>query len=303
MRNGDKQVKQLLVLSGKGGTGKTTILAAFALLAENKILVDCDVDAADLHLLLHPRVKHKEDFYSGKKAVIDPEKCIECGQCTEVCRYEAITEDFKVDRLACEGCNACVVVCPVEAVCLVDNRAGEWYISDTDHGQMVHARLGIAEDNSGKLVSHVRKIASEMAEKNGIDLVLIDGPPGIGCPVIASMSGIDIVLIVTEPTVSGVHDLERVLKLAQQFKVPATVCINKFDLNSSFSEKIAKICSEYEAGVVGQIPFNPEVVKALSQGKTVIEQNCGNVTETVINLWETLKEKLTDKTHETKDNV
>ena len=295
-------MKQIVVISGKGGTGKTVITASFAALAKNKVMADCDVDAADLHLLLEPNILEQHRYTSGRTAVIDRQLCQQCGKCVVACRFNAIGPTFVVDAISCEGCAFCSYICPVKAIDMQENLTGEWFISDTRFGPFVHARLGIAEENSGKLVSLVRKQAQELAKKKNADWVIIDGAPGIGCPVIASMSGIDLVLIVTEPTVSGVHDLERVLKLAQQFKVPALVCINKFDLNPAFSGKIAEVSGEYGATVAGQIPFNPDVVKALSQGKTVIEQNCGDVTDTVINIWETLKEKLADLQLENKSD-
>ena len=292
MNSENNNQKQFLILCGKGGTGKTTLTAAFAVLAQDKILVDCDVDAADLHLLLQPDIMHREDFYSGKRAFIDTSICTGCDECRRVCRYKAITEDFVVNKLSCEGCNACAVVCPAAAIELIDNRAGEWFVSDTNHGPMVHARLGIAEDNSGKLVAEVRKKARELAIENNASLILIDGPPGIGCPVISSMSGVDLTLIVTEPTVSGVHDLKRVLKVARQFNVPALVCVNKFDLNQEVTEQIENLCNSKKAVCVGHIPFDPEVVKALSRAENIVEHDCGEVTSRVTSIWRNCLEKL-----------
>ena len=213
-------MKELIVISGKGGTGKTSLMAAFASLAENKVLCDADVDAADLHLIMAPEVRERRDFQSGNTAVIDQDKCTECGQCLDLCRWNAISNDFEVNAIACEGCGVCVYFCPEKAIDFPENTCGEWFVSDTRFGPMVHARLGIAEENSGKLVTLVRQQAGKLAEAKNLDLILTDGPPGVGCPVIASVGGATAVLIVTEPTVSGVHDMQRVAQLAAHFKFP-----------------------------------------------------------------------------------
>ena len=212
-------MKQIVIISGKGGTGKTVITGAFAALAQKKVMADCDVDAADLHLLLEPSIRERHEFKSGKTAVIDKEKCVKCGKCIEVCRFEAINEKFNVDGVSCEGCAFCSFACPVDAIKMEENISGEWFISNTRFGPMVHAKLGIAEENSGKLVSLVRKQAKEAAEKTAADWVIIDGAPGIGCPVIASLSGIDCAVVVTEPTLSGLHDADRVISVAKHFGV------------------------------------------------------------------------------------
>ena len=224
-------MKELVILSGKGGTGKTSLTAAFAAVSKKSILCDAYVDAADLHLLMSPEIKQKTDFKGGGIAIIDPDKCTECGQCIELCRFDAISDDFVVDKIDCEGCGVCVDLCPEQAIDFPTQTCGEWYISDTRFGPMVHARLGIAEENSGKLVALVRQEARKFAEEKNIDLILTDGPPGVGCPVIASIGGATALLIVTEPTVSGIHDMTRALELAEFFKVPAMVLVNKYDLN------------------------------------------------------------------------
>lgn len=266
-------MKELIVISGKGGTGKTSLTAAFASLAENRILCDADVDAADLHLLMAPDIKERTDFQGGGVAVIDREFCTECGLCRELCRFDAISDDYEVDRIRCEGCGVCVDFCPEEAIDFPTKTCGEWYISETRFGPMVHATLGIAEENSGKLVTLVRREAREIAEKQNLDLIITDGPPGIGCPVIASIGGADAVLIVAEPSVSGIHDMERVAELATHFSVPATLCVNKFDLNLGQTKAIEDLAEKKQISVVGRIPFDPIFVESMIQGQTILEYN------------------------------
>jgi MinD superfamily P-loop ATPase len=278
-------MKELVVISGKGGTGKTSIVGSFAALAEKKVLADCDVDAADLHLLLAPRIREREDFFSSKSAVIEPERCVRCGKCREVCRYGAISEDYVVDRIACEGCGVCVHFCPEKAIDLRENRSGEWYVSDTRFGPLVHARLGIAEENSGKLVAQVRKIAKELAEREGLDLILIDGAPGIGCPVISSITGATAVLVVTEPTLSGIHDMKRVVDLAAHFQIPVFVCVNKFDLNTELTDQVEAFCQQHRLKLAGKIPYDTVVTKAMVQGRTVVEYSSGRVAKEIEKLW------------------
>ncbi|MFB0505758.1 MAG: ATP-binding protein, partial [Thermodesulfobacteriota bacterium] len=255
-------MRQLTVISGKGGTGKTTLTAAFASLAEGKVLADCDVDAADLHLILNPTVKRREPFSGGRSPVVDTEKCTKCGTCTEVCRFDAI-EDGEVDLIACDHCGLCVYACPENAITMEEDFNGEWFVSETDYGPMVHARLGMGEENSGKLVTVVRKEASEIAKERNLDLVIIDGPPGIGCPVISSIAGVDVVLVVVEPTLSGIHDMERILGLTSHFKIPALACINKYDINLANTRGIQKYCERNGVGVLGMIPFDSKVIDAL----------------------------------------
>ena len=264
-------MKELVVISGKGGTGKTSLMAAFASLAKNKVLCDADVDAADLHLIMDPDIIERHEFESGNTAIINPDMCTECGLCRELCRWDAISEDYEVDPIECEGCGVCVYFCPAEAIDFPINRCGEWFISDTRFGPMAHARLGIAEENSGKLVTLVRQQGKKLAEEKKLDLILTDGPPGVGCPVIASLGGATAVLIVAEPTVSGKHDMERVLQLAAFFKIPAMLCVNKSDLNLEATEDIENFAKEKDATVLGRIPFDPIFTKSMVLGKTIFE--------------------------------
>ncbi len=279
-------MKELVIISGKGGTGKTSLAASFAALCKNKVLADTDVDAPDLHLILSPKIKHEEAFKGGHKAIIDREKCTECGECQNLCRFEAISEDFVVDDIACEGCGVCVHFCPVEAISFPQRVCGKWFISDTRFGPMVHAQLGIAEENSGLLATLVRNQARVIAQENGLDLILTDGPPGIGCPVIATVAGATAAMIVTEPTVSGRHDLERVYGLTQHFQAPALACINKFDLNEHMTEEIEKFCKAQKIPLVGKIPFDPRVIEAVVNGKTIVEYANGSISEVIAQVWQ-----------------
>ncbi|MDY0262420.1 P-loop NTPase [Syntrophotalea acetylenica] len=294
--------KEITVISGKGGSGKTTVVSSLAMLVENKVLADNDVDAADLHLLLQPTVRQAHEFEGGDKAVIDAQLCIGCGKCAEACHFAAIhpvekTDSaqglvFQVDTLGCEGCALCQMVCPVAAVKLAPNVVGTWYVSETPFGPLAHARLGIAEENSGRLVTRVRRTAAELARAGGHDYILGDGPPGTGCPVIASLSGADRILIVTEPTVSGVHDMERVLELAEHFKIAALIVINKADLHAGQAQRIEEIAQQRNARVIARIPFDRQVNDALLAGKTVIEYGRGPAFEAMQQIWNHLKQEL-----------
>ena len=284
-------MKELVVISGKGGSGKTSILAGFASLAQNKVLCDADVDAADLHLIVDPYIKERHDFKSGHIAIVDPDLCTRCGICRELCRWEAISADFVVDHFECEGCGVCYYFCPENAIDFPVNTCGEWYISDTRFGPMAHARLGIAEENSGKLVTLIRQQGKKLAEAKGADLLLTDGPPGIGCPVIASLGGASSVLIVAEPTVSGRHDMERVAELAAFFKIPAMVCVNKFGLNPEQGRAIEAYAEEKGIKTMGRIPFDPAFTKSMVQGKTVIEYGDSPGAEAVKNLWRRVEQE------------
>lgn len=285
-------MKQIVVISGKGGTGKTVITAAFAALAKNAVFADCDVDAADLHLLLHPVIKERYEFKGGQVAVIDRRFCQQCGKCIPACRFSAISEDFVVDDIFCEGCGFCKFVCPYQAIRMEQKVNGEWFISDTRFGPFVHAKLGIAEENSGKLVTLVRQKAKEIAEKENRDLVIIDGSPGIGCPVIASLSGVDFAIVVTEPTLSGLHDAQRVIQVARHFGVSPKLIVNKFDLNTEVTEEIEDWCRSNNIPVIGKIKFDEAVVKAVVEGKAVIEYPDSEVKKDIISIWEFLEEKL-----------
>ena len=284
-------MKEIIILSGKGGTGKTSIVGSFAALAENKIMVDCDVDAADLHLLLRPKVSEEHDFWSGQVAAIDETECTQCGLCEEQCRFDAI-HDFKVDDVSCEGCGFCSHICPVEAIAMRDCLAGKWFVSDTEYGPLVHARLGIAQENSGKLVAAVRQQARERAEKMGLDYIISDGPPGIGCPVISSLSGVDLALLVTEPTLSGQHDLERVIGVCQYFGVPAAVCINKYDINEENTSRIEEYCRGQGVTVAARIPYDNSVTEAMVRGVPVVEYSHNGISRQIETLWKTVRQLL-----------
>jgi len=283
-----REIRQLAIVSGKGGTGKTTIAAAFAALAKGKVMVDCDVDAADLYLLLQPKILIQEKYFGKKSPHVDLDKCTKCGICREVCRFNAI-DNGVVDYISCEGCGFCSHVCPKDAIMMEEAFSGDWFVSETPYGPFVHARLGIGEENSGKLVTVVRKKAMEIAKENNLDLILIDGPPGIGCPVTASLTGVNLILAITEPTVSGIHDLERILKLADHFKIPSMVCINKFDLNLENSNKISLYCEKNGSQLIGKIPYEPKVVEALVKRKTVMDYPCNEVQGIIQRMWEQIE--------------
>ncbi|NOX97567.1 MAG: (4Fe-4S)-binding protein [Nitrospirae bacterium] len=281
-------MKELTIISGKGGTGKTVVTAGFASLAGDKVMADCDVDAADLHLILWPTVKYRENFYGSRSAFIKRELCNECGKCQEVCRFEAISNDFVVDKVSCEGCGVCTYFCPRKAIGLRDNLSGEWFISETRFGPMVHAKLGIAEDNSGKLVALVRYQARLIAEENGHQLIIIDGPPGIGCPVIASIAGVDSVLVVTEPTLSGIHDMKRVVNLATRFKIKTLVLINKYDLNLVVTKQIEDYCLTNRIQLAGKLSFDTVITEAMVAGKSVIEYSDREVSAEIRKVWDNI---------------
>lgn len=284
-------MKELVILSGKGGTGKTSIVGSFAAIAQNKVLADCDVDAADLHLLLSPSVREENEFWSGQVAIIDEEKCTQCGLCQDLCRFRAI-KNFKVDAISCEGCGFCSHICPVEAIVMKESMAGQWFVSDTKYGPLVHARLGIAQENSGKLVAVVRQQATQIAEKHGLDYIISDGPPGIGCPVISSLSGANTALLVTEPTLSGIHDLERVLGMCHHFGVQALVCINKYDINEDNTHQIEGYCLSQGVEVAARIPFDNIVTEAMVHGLPVVEYSRNGVSRQIESLWEIVSKLL-----------
>jgi len=286
-------MKQITVLSGKGGTGKTTITAALAVLAKRAVVADCDVDAPDLHLLLRPEILKAREFRGSKIAVIDQTKCVKCGVCRERCRFDAITQDFTVDLFSCEGCSVCTIVCPVNAASLTERISGYAYISKIKYGFMAHALLNPGEANSGKLVTMVRQNAKLLSEKEGLNLIIIDGPPGIGCPVIASVAGVDAALVVTEPTMSGIHDLERALQLLQHFNVRSFVCVNMYDVNKDNAYRISRFCEENGVEVVGNIPFNPVVTEAMVNGRAIVEYSpeCDAAKE-IASIWDRLRAEL-----------
>jgi MinD superfamily P-loop ATPase len=285
-------IREIVVLSGKGGTGKTSLTASFAMLAKNPVVADCDVDAADLHLLLTPRVIRRETFVSGHEAVIRPGDCTVCGKCLQLCRFGAIREHdglYFVDPTACEGCGVCVHFCPAQAIDFPDRECGELMVSDSRSGPMVHARLKAAAENSGKLVTAVRKEARRLAEEQARELILVDGPPGIGCPVIASLTGASLVLVVTEPTVSGEHDLLRVLQLTRHFRIPTAICINKWDINPALTERIEKAAAEHGTTVAGRVRYDAWFSRAQAQGLAIVETG-SPASEEVKSIWKTLFE-------------
>jgi MinD superfamily P-loop ATPase len=276
---------EIVVLSGKGGTGKTSLVGSLAAIAQNKVMADCDVDAADLHLLLSPSVKQENEFWSGQVASIDMERCMQCGICQWLCRFNAIS-GYRVDPVSCEGCGFCSHICPAKAITMKESMSGHWFISNTKYGPLVHARLGIAQENSGKLVALVRQQAKLIAEEQGLELIISDGPPGIGCPVISSLSGAGLAVLVTEPTLSGMHDLERVLGVCQHFGVPTMVCINKYDLNEENARQIEDYCSSQDVEVAAKIPFDNIVTEALVHGQPVVEYSNGRISREIKNLWQ-----------------
>jgi MinD superfamily P-loop ATPase len=283
-------MKQIAVISGKGGTGKTSLTSCLAVLAKNTVVADCDVDAPDLHLLLHPKTIKTQQFIASKLAVIDETKCTKCGLCKKLCRFDAITEDLMVDSIACEGCGVCAEFCPADAITLTERVSGRAFISKTQYGFMSHALLYPGEANSGKLVTLVRQNAKEVAQNENLDFILIDGSPGIGCPVIASITGVDITLVVTEPTMSGIHDLQRILGLLAHFKVVPMVCVNMCDINSENTENILDFCRQNSIPVVGLIPFDPEVTKAMVNGKPILEYSPKNIISIkIIQMWANIK--------------
>ena len=269
-------MKEIVVVSGKGGTGKTSLTAAFAHLAGESVVCDADVDAADLHLLLAPRIEQQTDFMGGGLAMISRDRCDGCGLCRDLCRFDAIGPDYVVDAISCEGCGVCVDLCPAQAIDFPIQKCGEWFISSARTGPMVHARLGIAQENSGKLVSLVRREARELAERKGIDLLITDGPPGIGCPVIAAISGATMLVLVVEPTLSGLHDMDRVIDLAAHFRIPGMVLVNKYDLNPEMTSAIEARARDRNLLLLGRMPFDPVFVEAMVGGISVVEMKEDN---------------------------
>jgi len=285
-------VRELVIVSGKGGTGKTSVTASFAALADRPVVADCDVDASDLHLVLSPQVVERSEFRSGHQAVIRQADCSGCGECLQNCRFDAVRREgtaggepaFHVDAAACEGCGVCVRYCPENAIDFPERFCGEWMISETRCGPMVHARLGVAAENSGKLVSTVRREARRIALEQGRSTVLVDGPPGIGCPVIASVTGASLALVVTEPTLSGEHDLQRVLALTRHFEMPAAVCVNKWDINAEMTARIETVAVAGGAWIAGRVRYDPGVTAAQLQARAVVESG-GPAAEDIEDLW------------------
>ncbi len=293
-------MKELVIISGKGGTGKTSVTASLAVLADRPVIADCDVDAADLHLVLSPRTKERHEFRSGHEAIIREEECIGCGTCLAQCRFGGVGMNgkaagdaaFFIDPVACEGCGVCVRFCPVQAIDFPERLCGEWMVSDTRCGPMVHARLGVAAENSGKLVSIVRREACRIAGEEHRSLVIVDGPPGIGCPVIAAVTGATLVLVVTEPTVSGEHDLERVLSLTRHFNMPTAVCVNKWDLNFEMTERIEDKARQAGARIAGRIRYDRAVTLAQLQEQAVVEYQAAGCAQEIRNIWDYVRTEL-----------
>jgi MinD superfamily P-loop ATPase len=285
-------VNEIVVISGKGGTGKTSVVASFASLADKKVLADCDVDAADLHLVMNPKIKYRQDFSGGKKAKVIADECTACNRCIEKCRFNAISYHYggngdkpSVNPIFCEGCGLCFHVCPADAISLEPAVNGEWYVSITNYGPMVHAKLGMAEGNSGKLVTLVRKEARKIAEKDGLGFIIVDGSPGIGCPVIASITGSDLVVIITEPTLSGRHDLLRVARLAAHFRIPAVLCVNKWDINPEITKLIEDDARKHGIKAAGRIRYDTAITRAQIMGTNVVEYTGGAVSEDIKAVW------------------
>ena len=311
-------MKQLVILSGKGGTGKTTVAAALAHLASAEmpiVLADADVDAANLELVLSPQVQETHDFTGGQVAIIDPDDCTACGICADVCRFGAVippspspssfgrggggaggvgvrASAYSIDPIACEGCASCFYQCPVEAIRMEEQTAGRWFRSDTRFGPLFHAHLFAAQENSGKLVTLVKQQGRLRALDEGRELLIVDGPPGIGCPVISASAGADLALLVVEPTVSGVHDLERILATTNHFGVPALVCINKADINPSRADEIAAFCAAQRIALVGQVPYDTVVTEAMVQGRPVTAFSDGPVSLALQRIWARIREVL-----------
>lgn len=288
-------MKEIVIISGKGGTGKTSITASFAYLGgSNIVAADCDVDAADMHLLLQPDFAKSEDFYSGVIANINQDKCTQCGKCAEVCRFNAIpiiNEQYIIKPLNCEGCGYCARVCPTEAITMEEQNVGKWHISETKVGNtLVHARLGIGAENSGKLVAKVKNEAGRIAKETGKDFVLVDGSPGIGCPVVSSLSGADFVVLVTEPTVSGIHDLKRVYELVNKFKIKAGCIINKSDLNLQISDEIERFLRKENIIHISNLPYDETFTMAMTNGQTIVEYNDNSLKALLTESWNKVKQ-------------
>jgi len=290
-------MKELVILSGKGGTGKTSLAASLALLAGDAVLADCHVDAANLHLVLRPETLRREPFYTGKWAFVNPAQCISCGRCRELCRFEAIRElrcdgyptQYAVDRFACEGCGVCVHFCPTHAIGMERRTSGEWFVSTTRAGAMVHARLAVAEGNSDRLVARVRREARTLAERNGSRLILVDGPPGTGCPAIASVTGADAALLVAEPGVGPLHDFQRALRLVRRFGVSAYACLNKADIHRPAARSLRRFCRDAAVPLLAEVPFDPVVTEAQRSGRTVVEWNDAPAPRAIRRLWAALE--------------
>jgi len=293
-------MKEIVIISGKGGTGKTSVTASYGFLGGQDVVVaDCDVDAADMHLLMKPDFARSEDFYSGVVAEINPDKCTQCGLCAEKCRFDAIpviNNQHVVKKLDCEGCGYCAKICPEEAITMPEQNVGDWYISTTKvNNTMVHAKLGIGAENSGKLVAKVKNEAKAMAEKQQKEFAVIDGSPGVGCPVVSSLSGADFTVIVTEPSVSGFHDLKRVYELVKKFKIKAGCIINKYDINQEITDKIMNFLRDEKIEHIASLPYDENFTRAMTLGKTIVEFDEGELKEKMVNSWTKVKQLVNQK--------
>lgn len=290
-------MKEIVVISGKGGTGKTSLAGCFAAMAKEAVLADCDVDAADLHLILQPTATEEYEFCGGKKARIIADKCVGCGRCVDVCKFNAIKESgkkFQIDEISCEGCGVCRYFCPVDAIEFENAINGKWFVSETRFGTMMHAELGAGEENSGKLVSLLRKEAKTKAKEQNKKLIIVDGSPGIGCPVIASLAGADFAVIVTEPTMSGLHDLERVAELTKQLGVAAGVCINKYDINKGKTAEIEKAALEKGLAALGRIEYDKAVTESQIDGVSIVEYTNNALAGQIKQIWDKVLDTVGD---------
>ncbi|MFW9830815.1 MAG: ATP-binding protein [Candidatus Thorarchaeota archaeon] len=286
-------MRELVVVSGKGGTGKTSITAALVAIARNPVIADCDVDAPNLHLLLRPKIQKAEEFIASKIAIIDSTLCKACGVCETACRFEAISTDYEVHPVLCEGCGVCYVSCPYNAIHMQERLSGYVYTSDTEYGPMAHALLLAGESNSGKLVTRVRELAAELAKMHGKNLIFVDGSPGIACSAISAIKGATAGLVITEPTKAAIHDMERVLELFHHFKLPVMVIINKADLNLHRSKKIRTYCQQQNVPLVGEIPYDPIMYKAVVAGQSIIDfaPSC-TISKNLKTIWNTVEQQL-----------
>ncbi|MEA3400875.1 MAG: ATP-binding protein [Armatimonadota bacterium] len=278
-------LKQITIVSGKGGTGKTTTVAAFAALSEDKVIADCDVDASNLYLLMHPNDTEQGEFVGAKIAVRDEDACMKSGMCEKHCRFEAITVD-EVDELACEGCGMCVVVCPTNALRLQPVVVGHWFTGECKYGPMAHARLLPAAESSGRLVTLVRQKAENLAYEHDLPLILIDGPPGLGCTTTAALADADMAVVLTEPTLSGIHDMERQIQMVEHFGQRSAIIINKADLNSENAQRLRTWCAQKDLPILGEIPWDPTVTDALAQEMPLVEHNDGPAAQAMREAWE-----------------
>jgi MinD superfamily P-loop ATPase len=291
-------MKEITILSGKGGAGKTTVTAALASVAKNAVFCDNDVDAADLHLIFNPEIRETYNFDSGSKAHINSENCTYCGLCSVYCRFDAIHLNnygqYKVNHFQCEGCRLCERVCPTESITMIENNNNFWFVSETRFGTLVHAKMGPGEENSGKLVTEVRRKAKEIASNTNAEFIINDGPPGIGCSAIASVTGTDLVLLVIEPTLSGLHDAARLVELAESFKIPVQAVINKFDINTEITEKVEKYLSDKNILLAGKLAFEPKMVESMVAEKTIVEfAPYDNISREFFSIWNKIVMNLT----------